>query len=210
MPAAPLLELQKITKEYPAVIANKDIDLIVEKGSIHALLGENGAGKSTLVKAIYGLVEPSSGHMKFEGEAYTPSKPQDARARGIGMVFQHFSLFEALNVAENIAVGMENPPDPRALRQEILDVSRSYGLPLEPHAIVGRLSAGERQRVEIVRCLLQQPKLIIMDEPTSVLTPGEVDLLFDSLRKLRNEGVSILYISHKLDEIRALCDEATI
>ena len=126
------------------------------------------------------------------------------------MVFQHFSLFEALNVAENVALGMENPPPMSALAAKITQVSNAYGLPLDPARMVGDLSAGERQRVEIIRCLLQDPKLLIMDEPTSVLTPQEVEILFKTLRQLSAEGTAILYISHKLEEIRSLCDEATI
>ena len=126
------------------------------------------------------------------------------------MVFQHFSLFDALDVAENIALGMENPPKQRALAARITEVSEAYGLPLDPSRLVGDLSAGERQRVEIIRCLLQDPKLLIMDEPTSVLTPQEVEILFKTLRQLSAEGTAILYISHKLEEIRSLCDAATI
>lgn len=206
----PLLRITGLTKTYPGVVANKDVSLSIQPGEIHALLGENGAGKSTLVKAIYGLVHPDSGTMHMNGAPYAPSDPHAARAGGVAMVFQHFSLFDAMNVAENVALGMDAPPPPRVLAQWIKDVSEGYGLPLSPHKIVGDLSAGERQRVEILRCLLQDPRLLIMDEPTSVLTPHEVEILFATLRQLRSEGVSILYISHKLEEIRALCDSATI
>jgi len=199
-----------LTKAYPGVVANDQVDLTIESGEVHALLGENGAGKSTLVKMIYGLVKPDSGQMTFQASAFSPSEPRAARASGVAMVFQHFSLFEALNVAENIALGMENPPKLRDLATKITEVSQAYGLPLDPMRLVGDLSAGERQRVEIIRCLLQNPKLLIMDEPTSVLTPQEVEILFATLRKLRSEGTSILYISHKLEEIRSLCDSATI
>jgi len=174
------------------------------------LLGENGAGKSTLVKMIYGLVKPDSGQMTLRGAPYAPPKPSIARQQGVAMVFQHFSLFEALNVAENVALGMENPPPMAELATRIRAVSEEYGLPLDPDRLVGDLSAGERQRVEIIRCLLQDPKLLIMDEPTSVLTPQEVEILFQTLRQLSREGTAILYISHKLEEIRALCDAATI
>ena len=205
-----LIELRNLTKVYPGVVANDDVSFSIEKGSIHALLGENGAGKSTLVKMIYGLVQPSKGTIIYQNQNFSPDKPQTARAAGIGMVFQHFSLFDALSVAENIEVGMENAPHREALSRQIEQVSKQYGLPLDPRLVVGVLSAGERQRVEIVRCLLQSPKLLIMDEPTSVLTPQEVETLFVTLRKLRDEGVSILYISHKLEEIRSLCDAATI
>jgi simple sugar transport system ATP-binding protein len=205
-----LLAIRGLTKAYPGVVANRDVSFDIHPGTVHALLGENGAGKSTLVKAIYGLVRPDAGSMTLLGAPYAPPEPRAARAAGVAMVFQHFSLFDALSVAENIALGMENPPPLRDLAARITQVSRDYGLPLDPKRTVGDLSAGERQRVEIVRCLLQDPKLLIMDEPTSVLTPQEVTVLFQTLRKLREEGTSILYISHKLEEIRAICDEATI
>lgn len=206
----PLLSLRGLTKAYPGVIANNNVSFDIQEGEVHALLGENGAGKSTLVKMIYGLVKPDSGQMLLRGQPFAPSEPREARHDGIAMVFQHFSLFDALNVAENIALGMENPPAMRDLAANIREVSETYGLPLDPYRIVGDLSAGERQRVEIIRCLLQDPKLLIMDEPTSVLTPQEVKILFQTLQKLRDDGTSILYISHKLEEIRTLCDHATI
>jgi general nucleoside transport system ATP-binding protein len=205
-----LLRLDGLTKAYPGVIANDDVSLTIATGEVHALLGENGAGKSTLVKMIYGLVKPDAGAMRMHGRDFAPTDPRAARAAGVGMVFQHFSLFDALSVAENIALGMETPPPMRTLAARIREVSETYGLPLSPSRTVGDLSAGERQRVEIIRCLLQDPKLLIMDEPTSVLTPQEVDILFQTLRKLSAEGTAILYISHKLEEIRALCDAATI
>ncbi len=206
----PLLSLQGLTKAYPGVVANDQVSFDIGEGEVHALLGENGAGKSTLVKMIYGLVKPDSGTMMLRGQPFAPAEPRAARADGIAMVFQHFSLFDALNVAENIALGMENPPPMGDLASRIREVSETYGLPLDPYRTVGDLSAGERQRVEIIRCLLQDPKLLIMDEPTSVLTPQEVEILFETLNKLRSEGTSILYISHKLEEIRTLCDHATI
>ncbi|MEW9921105.1 ABC transporter ATP-binding protein [Marimonas sp. MJW-29] len=210
MTDTPLLEISGLTKAYPGVVANDHVSLSIAPGEVHALLGENGAGKSTLVKMIYGLVKPDAGAMKMFGSPFAPPEPRAARAAGVGMVFQHFSLFDALTVAENIALGMENAPKLRDLSQQIREVSDTYGLPLSPDRVVGDLSAGERQRVEIIRCLLQEPKLLIMDEPTSVLTPQEVDILFETLRKLSAEGTAILYISHKLEEIRALCDNATI
>ncbi|KIN71300.1 ABC transporter ATP-binding protein [Sulfitobacter guttiformis] len=206
----PLLSLTDLTKAYPGVVANDSVSLEIGTGQVHALLGENGAGKSTLVKMIYGLIKPDSGRMKMNGAPFAPSEPRAARAAGVGMVFQHFSLFDAMTVAENIALGMESAPKLGALSAQITEVSEAYGLPLSPDRIVGDLSAGERQRVEIIRCLLQQPKLLIMDEPTSVLTPQEVEILFKTLRKLSAEGTAILYISHKLEEIRTLCDHATI
>ncbi len=205
-----LLRIEGISKSYPGVKANDDVSFTIGQGRIHALLGENGAGKSTLVKMIYGLVRPDSGRMVMHGAPYQPADPRAARAQGVAMVFQHFSLFDALTVAENVALGMDNPPPLRDLARRIREVSEGYGLPLDPGRVVGDLSAGERQRIEILRCLLQDPKLLIMDEPTSVLTPQEVTILFGTLRQLAAEGTSILYISHKLEEIRSLCDEATI
>ena len=177
-----LLSVRGVTKAYPGVVANADVSFDIRKGEVHCLLGENGAGKSTMVKMIYGLVKPDSGQMTWKGGEYAPSAPRVARATGVAMVFQHFSLFEALNVAENVALGMENPPPLKELAAKIKSVSEEYGLPLDPTRMVGDLSAGERQRVEIVRCLLQDPKLLIMDEPTSVLTPQEVEILFKTLR----------------------------
>lgn len=206
----PLLKIDTLSKAYPGVKANDAVSFSIMPGEIHALLGENGAGKSTLVKMIYGLVRPDSGHMYLHGSEYIPHKPSEARKAGIGMVFQHFSLFEAMTVAENIMLGMEEPPNRKELAEKIVEVSTKYGLPLKPDRLIGDLSVGERQRVEIVRCLLQNPQLLIMDEPTSVLTPQEVDTLFATLRQLSEQGVAILYISHKLDEIKVLCDHATI
>jgi len=205
-----LLTLEGLTKAYPGVVANDSVSFAIKPGEVHALLGENGAGKSTLVKTIYGLVKPDAGRMLLNGTPFAPANPRAARAAGVAMVFQHFSLFDALSVAENVALGMDNPPGQRQLGARIREVSEAYGLPLDPDRIVGELSAGERQRVEIVRCLLQNPRLLIMDEPTSVLTPQEVDILFKTLRKLAAEGTSILYISHKLEEIRSLCEHATV
>ena len=204
------LQLEGVTKRFPGVLANDNVSLYVKPGEIHALLGENGAGKSTLVKMIYGILSPDSGRMLFDGQPVKIQNPRAARKLGIGMVFQHFSLFEALTVLENIALGLDSKISQRDLEAEILRVLEVYGLKLDPRRIVTTLSVGERQRIEIVRALLLNPKLLIMDEPTSVLTPQEVEQLFETLRKLRDQGCSILYISHKLHEIIALCDTATI
>ena len=204
------LALSGITKTYPAVVANSDVDLIVLPGEIHAVLGENGAGKSTLMKIIYGAVKPDAGTIFWEGKQAVIANPARARRLGIGMVFQHFSLFETLTVADNIALALEGDRAGAELPARIRDVSAKYGLPLDPARYVHTMSVGERQRVEIVRCLLQDPRLLIMDEPTSVLTPQAVEKLFETLRRLAAEGCSILYISHKLDEIRALCHKATV
>ena len=204
------LELLNVTKRYPGVIANDDVSLSVLPGEIHAILGENGAGKSTLVKIIYGAVRADHGDVLLNGRAVDVHNPAQARKLGIGMVFQHFSLFETLSVVENIALVLDEPFDLVALAVRVTEVSERYGLPLDPHRMVHSLSVGERQRVEIVRCLLQSPQVLILDEPTSVLTPQAVQKLFETLRHLAREGVSILYISHKLHEIQALCDSATI
>ena len=208
--AAPRLELHNITKRYPSVVANENVSLTIMPGEIHALLGENGAGKSTLVKIIYGAVKADSGAIRMNGEAVDIANPAQARQMGIGMVFQHFSLFETLTVAENIALVLDEPFNLPKLSERVKAVSERYGLPLDPDRRVHSLSVGERQRVEIVRCLLQNPQLLILDEPTSVLTPQAVEKLFETLRQIASEGVSILYISHKLHEIQALCDKATI
>lgn len=208
-PLTPRLELRGISKIYPSVVANKDINLTVMPGEIHAILGENGAGKSTLMKIVYGVVKPDEGEILWNGQPVQIHSPAQARHLGIGMVFQHFSLFDTLTVAQNIALAMDHA-DIRQLSAHIEEVSQRYGLPLEAERLVHGLSVGERQRVEIVRCLLQEPRLLIMDEPTSVLTPQAVRKLFETLRRLAAEGCSILYISHKLDEIRELCHAATV
>jgi ABC-type uncharacterized transport system ATPase subunit len=208
--STPRLELTGITKIYPSVVANENVDLSVMPGEIHAVLGENGAGKSTLMKMIYGVVRPDRGEMRWEGNPVVVANPAQARELGIGMVFQHFSLFETLTVVENVALALPGRPDLSELAIRIRQVSDKYGLPVDPRRNVHSLSVGERQRVEIIRCLLQSPKLLIMDEPTSVLTPQAVRKLFETLRQLASEGVSILYISHKLDEIQELCHTATV
>lgn len=205
-----LLELDGMSKSFPGVLANDNVSFRIGHGEVHALLGENGAGKSTLVKMIYGVQKADQGVMRMHGEHYAPMRPAQARAHGVGMVFQHFSLFDALSVCDNIALGISPELAEGDLRSRIIEISEYYGLKLDPEDNVGQLSVGVKQRVEIVRCLLQNPKLIIMDEPTSVLTPGEVETLFKTLRQLTAEGCSILYISHKLEEIRTLCHKATI
>ena len=205
-----LLRLRGITKQYPNTLANDRVDLTVAPGEIHALLGENGAGKSTLVKIIYGVVKQDAGDILWNGTPVEIPSPHAARTLGVGMVFQHFSLFEGLTVAENLALGMNERLSRKDLRDQVADISTRYGLPLDPSQHVSDLSLGERQRIEIVRCLMQSPKLLIMDEPTSVLTPQEVEKLFLTLRQLAAQGCSILYISHKLKEIKALCQAATV
>src|SRR5713101_7472388 len=206
----PLLQTVGLTKRYGDFLANEKIDIEIWPRQIHALLGENGAGKSTLVKTIYGLIQPSDGEMRWQGEKMVLSGPSEARARGIGMVFQHFSLFDNLTVAENVALGLDGKESFKDMSARLQQVSNAYGLPLDPKREVWRLSVGERQRIEIVRALMQNPKLLILDEPTAVLTPQEADQLFVVLGRLKGEGRAILYISHKLDEVKRLCDTATI
>ena len=206
----PLVEARGIVKRFGAFTANDRVDLVLHPGEIHALLGENGAGKSTLVKMIYGSLQPTEGRFFWKGEETVITDPATARRLGIGMVFQHFSLFEALSVTENIALALSDVTDMKALAERIARVSRDYGLPLEPRATVADLSVGERQRIEIVRCLLQEPRLLIMDEPTAVLTPQEADQLFLTLERLASEGCAVLYISHRLEEVKRLCHAATI
>ncbi|MER1967786.1 ABC transporter ATP-binding protein [Castellaniella sp. GW247-6E4] len=208
--SGPRLEIRGLTKAYPGIVANDRVDLTVQPGEIHAVLGENGAGKSTLMKSIYGVVRPDAGEIRWEGKPVTVHSPAHARELGIGMVFQHFSLFETLTVTENAALALPGKPDLKDLAARIEAVSHRYGLATDPRRAIHTLSVGERQRVEIIRCLLQNPRLLIMDEPTSVLTPQAVDKLFDTLRQLSEGGCSILYISHKLHEIKALCDSVTV
>ena len=210
MSTTPLLRLQGICKQYPAVLANDHIDLQVHPGQIHAILGENGAGKSTLMKIIYGAVQPDAGSIHFDGQVVQVRNPQQARALGISMVFQHFSLFDTLSVAQNVWLGLDKSLSLAEVTQRIRDKATLYGLDLEPERPVHALSVGEMQRVEIIRALLCEPRLLILDEPTSVLTPQAVEKLFDVLRQLVAEGCSILYISHKLHEIRALCTHCTV
>jgi simple sugar transport system ATP-binding protein len=207
---APRLELRGLTRRFGAAVANQSVNLVVQPGEIHALPGENGAGKSTLVKMVYGVLRPDEGEILWQGKRLAAHDPRIARKIGIGMVFQHFSLFDAMTVLENVALGLDTPGPMPELAARIREVSAAYGLPLDPAREVHTLSVGERQRIEIVRCLLQSPRLLIMDEPTSVLTPGEVEALFETLRRLAAQGCSILYISHKLDEILALCQTATV
>ncbi len=204
----PLIELRGVTKRYGSFVANEGINLKMVSGEIRAILGENGAGKSTLMKSIFGVHRPDEGEIYWRGQKVHLASPGHARSLGIGMVFQHFSLFETVTVVENISLTVPGPlPE---LKQRIREKSEEFGLPVNPDALVHGLSVGERQRVEIIRCLLQEPALLILDEPTSVLPPPNVQQLFETLRKLADSGIAILYISHKLDEIRSLCHTATI
>ena len=204
------LELAGISKRYPGVQANDRVNLRVKPGEIHAVLGENGAGKSTLMKIIYGAVLPDEGEIRWDGRPVQIHHPHEALRLGISMVFQHFSLFDTLTAAENVWLGLGPGLSLAEVTQRIRRVAHDYGLDVDPQRPVHTLSVGERQRVEIVRSLMTQPRLLILDEPTSVLTPQAVERLFATLRQLAREGCSILYISHKLDEIRALCHHCTV
>ena len=209
--ASPLrLELVALSKQYPAVKANDRVSLAVRPGEIHAVLGENGAGKSTLMKMIYGAVRPDEGEIRWNGTPVQIASPAEARALGIAMVYQHFSLFDTLTAAENVWLGLDRSRSLAEVNAQVRKVAGEYGLEVDPLRPVHTLSVGEKQRVEIVRALMTAPKLLILDEPTSVLTPQAVQILFVTLRKLAGEGCSILYISHKLDEIRALCHVCTV
>ena len=204
------LSLTHITKRYPGVVANRSVSLTVRPGESHAVLGENGAGKSTLMKIIYGAVKPDEGEIHYNGQAVQIRNPQQARALGISMVFQHFSLFDTLSVAENVWLGLDKSLNLSEVSARISLKAAEYGLDIDPSRPVHTLSVGEMQRVEIIRALLTEPKLLILDEPTSVLTPQAVDKLFVVLKKLVSQGCSLLYISHKLHEIRELCTACTV
>ncbi len=207
----PAVEVVGITKRYGQVAACDSVNLVLRRGQIHGVLGENGAGKSTLMKVLIGLVVPDSGQVIIDGKPSVITDPIDAAAKGIGMVHQHFSVVNALTVWENVALGDQLRLNPQAVRDEIGDLSRHYGLAIEPNAIVGTLTAGLRQRVEIIKCLRRSPRTVILDEPTSVLTPGESEVLFEGLRRaVEDEGMAIALVSHKLDEILGATDLVTI
>ena len=205
-----LLKATRISKSFGDFVANQNIDISIAKGQIHALLGENGAGKSTLVKIFYGVLQPDGGSIEINNQKVSITSPYVARKNGIGMVFQHFSLFPALTVAENILIALDNKIKFNEVVDKISNLSKEWELFVDPLKLVSELSVGEKQRVEIIRCLMQNPNLLIMDEPTSVLTPQEIKNLFKILKKLASSGCSILYISHKLEEIIELADEVTI
>ncbi len=210
----PRLELVGISKRYPGVQANQDVSLAVAPGEIHGVLGENGAGKSTLMKIIYGAVHPDAGELRLDGRVVRIASPRQARALGIAMVFQHFAIFESLTVAENVWLGVDTKLSRAEVVRRVQEVAASYELDPEPGRLVDRrvseLSVGERQRVELLRALLGAPRVLILDEPTAVLTPQAAEKVFVTLRRLAADGCAILYISHKLDEIRALCTRCTV
>ncbi|MGL4635040.1 MAG: ABC transporter ATP-binding protein [Beijerinckiaceae bacterium] len=210
LPETPLVALDGIVKRFGSFMANDHVSLTIRPQEIHALLGENGAGKSTLVKILFGLMQPDAGEIRWLGKSVRMPNPDAARKLGIAMVFQHFSLFENMTVLENIALGIPGAKADTALAKEATTLAERYGLAISLDAPVWNLSAGERQRIEIIRCLLQKPKLLVLDEPTSVLTPQEAEGLFQTLERLVEDGASVLFISHKLDEVRRLCSAATI
>lgn len=210
----PAVELQGITKRFPGVVANRDVNLRVDAGTIHAIVGENGAGKSTLMKILYGMQRPDEGTITVAGQQLTLRRPTHAIRAGIGMVHQHFMLADNLTVLENIVLGSE-PDTPvvlsrRKARKRIVELGRQYGLGVDPDALVETLGVGDRQRVEILKVLYRGAKLLILDEPTAVLVPQEVEDLFASLRELKAEGLTVLFISHKLDEVLSVADAITV
>ncbi len=210
----PAVRLTGITKRYPGVVANSDINLSVRRASVHALVGENGAGKSTLMKTLFGLHQPDEGTIEVDGRVCSFHSPADAISAGIGMVHQHFMLADNLTVWENVVLGSEPVSggrlDGARARADISEIGRRYGLYVDPKALVEELGVGARQRVEIIKVLYRGAKILILDEPTAVLVPQEVDELFGNLAGLKAEGLTIIFISHKLDEVRAIADEITV
>ncbi len=210
----PAIELRGIVKRFPGVVANDGVDLTVAPGTIHAIVGENGAGKSTLMKTLYGAHRPDEGEILIAGQHVTFKSPREAIARGIGMVFQHFMLADNLTVWENVVLGDEPGTKARLDRHEartrLRDLGARYGLRVNPDTYVSELGVGDKQRVEILKVLYRGARIVILDEPTAVLVPQEVGELFTSLRSLTAEGVTIIFISHKLDEVRGVADDITV
>ncbi len=209
-----MLELRGIVKRFPGVLANDGIDFELLPGEIHTLLGENGAGKSTLMKIVYGLYRPDAGEILVDGTRVDIHRPTDAIELGIGMVHQHFMLVDTLTVAENVAMGLRSSRRPLTdldvVAERIVELGERFGLPVDPHAVIWQLSVGQRQRVEILKALYRDARLLILDEPTAVLTPQEADQLFDTLRTMTEDGRGIIFISHKLREVLALSDRITV
>ena len=209
------LELRGITKQFGSLVANDDINFKVEAGEIHAILGENGAGKSTLMNIVYGLLSPDKGQILVDGQEIQIKSPLDALAAGIGMVHQHFMLIPVFTVAENIVLGHEKTNgvgllDLATARQEIIRVSKEFNFEVDPDALIEDLPVGIQQRVEIIRALIYNSKILILDEPTAVLTPQETDELLSNMKKLRDSGRSIVFITHKLREVKAVADRISI
>ncbi|GAA2624522.1 ABC transporter ATP-binding protein [Actinomadura fulvescens] len=209
--AAPAIELRGITKRFPGVVANRDIDLTVNAGTVHAIVGENGAGKSTLMKILYGMQKPDEGTISAGGKPVSLNSPSDAIAQGIGMVHQHFMLADNLTVLENVVLGAEKLHGIGGkARRRIRELAQRYGMRLDPDRLVESLGVGDRQRVEILKVLYRGARILILDEPTAVLVPQEVEELFDNLRDLKREGLTVLFISHKLDEVLSVADAITV
>ncbi|WP_141848794.1 ABC transporter ATP-binding protein [Lapillicoccus jejuensis] len=207
----PAVELHGITKRFPGVVANKDIEITVRRGTVHAIVGENGAGKSTLMKILYGVQQPDEGTIAVDGTTMALKSPTDAIKAGIGMVFQHFMLADNLTVLENVVLGAERLHGiGDAARAEITRISQAYGLGVDPDDLVADLGVGRRQRVEILKVLYRGARIVILDEPTAVLVPQEVEELFENLRGLTAEGLTVIFISHKLDEVLSVADEITV
>ena len=213
-PAAIAVELRGITKRFPGVVANSDVNISVTRGHVHAIVGENGAGKSTLMKILYGMQRPDEGTIDVNGQTVSFSSPSDAIDAGVGMVHQHFMLADNLTVLENVVLGSEPRKgvwlDQAEARRRIEEIAANYGLDVEPGHLVEELGVGDRQRIEILKVLYRGAKILILDEPTAVLVPQEVDELFDNLRELKAEGLTVIFISHKLDEVLKVADEITV
>jgi general nucleoside transport system ATP-binding protein len=206
-------ELRGIVKRFPGVLASDHVNFDVKAGEIHALLGENGAGKSTLMKMLYGMYQPQAGQIMLDGAPVTFRSPSDALAKGIGMIHQHFMLVQTLSVTENVALGIQGGKlrvDLGGVRDHVIDLSKAYGLKVNPDAYIWQLSVGEQQRVEIIKALYHGGALLILDEPTAVLTPQEVKELFVTLKQMREQGHALIFISHKLHEVQELCDRVTV
>ncbi|MGD8807627.1 MAG: ATP-binding cassette domain-containing protein, partial [Chloroflexota bacterium] len=214
LPRIETLEMRGIVKRFPGVLANDHVDFDIKAGEIHALLGENGAGKSTLMKILYGMYAPDEGEIYLDGEKISIHSPTDSISHGIGMIHQHFMLVDTLDVAQNVALGLKSSREPRLdldiVSERITELSERYGLKVDPRANVGRLAVGERQRVEIIKALYRGAALLVLDEPTAVLTPQEVDDVFVIFRQMAKDGHALIFISHKLDEITALTDRVTV
>jgi ABC-type uncharacterized transport system ATPase subunit len=213
-PAPAAVELIGITKRFPGVVANSNVNLRVRAGTVHAVVGENGAGKSTLMKTLYGMHRPDEGTITIDGQSVDLHSPADAIARGVGMVHQHFMLADNFTVLENVVLGAEPRKglglDRGAARRRIREIGRQYGLEVDPDALVERLGVGDRQRVEIIKVLYRGARILVLDEPTAVLVPQEVDELFRALQELKAQGLSIIFISHKLDEVLSVADDITV
>jgi simple sugar transport system ATP-binding protein len=208
------MEMCNVTKTFPGVLANDRVCFDIHQGEVHALLGENGAGKSTLMRQLYGLYKPDDGEIKINGKVVSFNSPADAIAAGIGMIHQHFMLVPTFSVAENVALGLKSTREPLKdldkVSNRINELSKLYGLKVDPSAYVWQLSVGEQQRVEIIKALYRGASLIILDEPTAVLTPQEVDDLFNTLRQMAEDGHSLVFISHKLNEVLAISQRVTV